>query len=105
MKKVGLMSIITFFFISMAAFSYAEVPKLLNYQGYLTDTGGNPLTGTYDITIVIYDAATNGTELWSEQQNDVLVSNGLFGVLLGSATVGGIPSTVFTGANRWLGIT
>ncbi|MCK9614264.1 MAG: hypothetical protein M0R48_02025 [Candidatus Omnitrophica bacterium] len=28
----------------------AEVPHLINYQGRLTDTGGAPLNGSYNLT-------------------------------------------------------
>jgi hypothetical protein len=34
-----------------------ETPRLLNYQGKLTDTSG-PVTGTVDITFSIYDTPT-----------------------------------------------
>jgi len=44
------------------------VPKLLNYQGYLTDTLGSPIEDSLDMTFKIYDAATLGNVLWSETQ-------------------------------------
>src|SRR3954465_4889177 len=31
------------------------VPALLNFQGRLTDSSSNPLTGTYSITLSIWD--------------------------------------------------
>lgn len=61
----------------------AAVPKLLTYQGLLKDSAGNFLTGTYSMTFKIYDAATAGTELWSETQSTVSVSSGRFTVQLG----------------------
>ncbi len=37
-------------------------PRLLNYQGYLTDTLGNPITNpSLSITFRIYDAVTAAT--------------------------------------------
>ncbi len=77
------------------------VPKLLNYQGYLTDTLGSPIEDSLDMTFKIFDAATVGNELWSETQSNVPVERGVFSVLLGSGTP--IPDTVFTtGTDRWL---
>jgi hypothetical protein len=80
------------------------VPKMLNYQGYLTDTLGIPINDSLDMTFKIYDAIISGNELWSETQPNVPVERGVFSVLLGSGTP--IPDTVFTaGADRWLELT
>jgi len=66
--------------------SYAEIPKLLNYQGKLTDQQNKPVTdGTYSVTFMIYDVETAGVPLWTETQS-VSVSKGIFSVLLGGAT-------------------
>lgn len=80
----------------------AEVPSLINYQGMLTDASGNPMNATVSIQFRIYGTATGGTALWEETQS-VTVLNGLFNVLLGS--VNPIPSEVFNGSERYLGIT
>jgi len=104
MKKVRIISTVVFLIIAIASLSYAEVPKLINYQGHLTDKGGNPITGNSNITFRIYDAESGGSILWSETQIGVSAKNGIFNVLLGSATVGGIPESVFSATNRWLGI-
>lgn len=63
-----------------------SVPHLINYQGRLSDSSGNPLTGSYNVTFRIYDALTAGNLIWSETQNGVVVNKGLFCVLLGSVT-------------------
>lgn len=104
MKSVRLIAMVTSFIISLLTISNAEVPKLINYQGHLTDKGGNPLTGTASITFTIYDTASGTNALWSEIQEIVAVNNGIFNVLLGTATVGGVPENVFDGLDRWLGI-
>jgi hypothetical protein len=64
----------------------ADIPKLINYQGMLTDDEGNPLTGSYNLTFYIYDDTTGGNLEWSETQNGVQVQNGLFNVVLGKQT-------------------
>ena len=63
---------------------YSQVPKLINYQGYL-NSAGTPLNGTYSIEFSLLNQVTGGTYLWYETQ-DVLVNEGNFSVLLGSVT-------------------
>ena len=56
--------------------AFAEVPPQINFQGRLTDSSGNPLTGSnFDIKFLIYAAASGGTALWSETQTGISVSN------------------------------
>ncbi|RKZ29751.1 hypothetical protein DRQ33_08520 [bacterium] len=65
------------------------VPKLLNYQGKITDASGVALDGSYDIVFRIYDVETGGTPIWEESHSGVdaiLVTNGLFDVQLGTIT-------------------
>ena len=81
----------------------ADVPHMMNYQGYLTDTGGEPLDTTVAMTFSLYDAATLGTQLWTETQPACSVREGLFNVLLGS--VNPIPDSAFDSTSVWLGIT
>jgi len=65
---------------------------------------GAPASGPFSVTFTIYSAATGGTVLWLETQS-VTVTGGVFNVLLGSATTGGIPNNVFTGTgDRYLGV-
>jgi len=78
-------------------------PRLLNYQGYLTDTLGNPITGSFTGAFAIYDAASAGNLKWSEFQA-LNVDKGIFHLLLGAGT--SIPDSVFlNGADRWLEMT
>ena len=62
----------------------AQVPRLLNYQGKLTDKDSVPLEGTFAMTFRIYDAETAGNRLWEETQPAVIAQKGIFSVLLGS---------------------
>ncbi|HEX7318884.1 MAG TPA: tail fiber domain-containing protein [bacterium] len=77
-------------------------PRMLNYQGYLTDTQGNPITNpSVSMTFAIFDAVSAGNQKWTETQSTVSVDKGIFNVLLGS--VSPIPDSVFTNStNRWL---
>jgi hypothetical protein len=73
-----------------ASLSLAEIPKMINYQGMLTEESGDPLDGTPDITFRIYDAPSGGTMRWDETHYSVPVTDGLFNVILGSEIVGGV---------------
>ena len=62
------------------------IPKLLNYQGKLTNLAGSPVSDSnYSMTFRLYNAATGGTVMWSETQT-VQTRAGLYNVLLGSLT-------------------
>ncbi|MCX7733140.1 MAG: hypothetical protein N2248_08305, partial [candidate division WOR-3 bacterium] len=62
------------------------IPRLLSYQGRLTDSLGNPVPdGSYQLTFRLYSQETGGTPFWTEVQT-VSVRNGIFSVLLGSVT-------------------
>jgi hypothetical protein len=80
------------------------VPKLMNYQGYLTDTLGVPISDTLDMTFRIFDAVSSGNELWSEAQPNVPIECGVFSVILGESTA--IPDSVFSDfTSTWLELT
>ena len=86
----------------MLPVSASAVPELINYQGYLTDAGGNPVNGDVAITFRIWDAEVGGTELWSEPHAAVTVTEGVFNVMLGSS----VPITAgILGGNCYLGMT
>ncbi|NUN09595.1 MAG: tail fiber protein [Ignavibacteriaceae bacterium] len=65
---------------------FAQIPKVLSYQGYLTDAGGTPRNGNAIITFKLYDAPSGGNMLWSEVDKTVIVEKGFFATLLGSPT-------------------
>lgn len=62
---------------------YAAIPERINYQGYLTDNSGEPITITVSMTFRIYTVASGGTALWTETQS-VTPAEGVFSVVLGS---------------------
>lgn len=80
----------------------AYVPEQINYQGRITNTGGLPFNGVYDLTFTIYDAPTGGTALWTETHTGVAVASGLFSIILGTTTP--ITTTVLATDSRWLGV-
>jgi hypothetical protein len=60
------------------------VPKTINYQGYLTDAAGTPVTTAVNLTFSLYAASAGGAALWSEAHNGVVPVNGLYAVQLGA---------------------
>ena len=81
-----------------------NIPELMNFQGYLTDAGGSPLSGAYDLTFRIYDASTGGIQQWQESHAAVPVSQGNFAVLLGSQGSPLTPS-IFSDESRYVEVT
>ncbi len=55
----------------VASPALAAVPGTVNYQGYLTDSGGEPVHGSQDMTFSIHDALSGGTQL---QDDDLMHS-------------------------------
>lgn len=67
--------------------STAQVPRTLNYQGYLTTPGGTPINGSASVTVSIWNALAGGTELMSSTFPTLAVSNGIFNVTLDATVV------------------
>ncbi len=60
------------------------IPRMLSYQGKLTDSLGNPVPdGNYQLTLRLYTQETGGSPFWTEIDT-VMVKKGLFSVLLGA---------------------
>jgi hypothetical protein len=75
----------------------SAVTSSINYQGRLTDSGGNPLSGTYTMSFKLYETSTGGTALRTDTQS-VTVTDGLFSTPINLGT------SSFDGRALWLGI-
>ena len=75
------------------------VPTKVAYTGRLLD-GGQPVNATLSITFELFDAASGGNNLWSENHASVVITDGVFSVDLGTATP--LDRSIFPGAARWL---
>jgi hypothetical protein len=82
--------------------AFSAVPEIINYQGSLSDSGGNPVNATFNITFTLYDDGVAGTNLWQEVQS-VTVTNGQFSVQLGADT-GGNPLPALLDDPLFLGV-
>lgn len=76
-------------------------PKLMNFQGVLTDSNGARVNGQVQATFRVYPTETGGSPIFEETQT-VDALDGLVSVLIGSVTP--LDATTFSGEVRWLGI-
>ncbi len=97
--KMGLWVIV--FFVFCWSIGAANIPRQINYQGLLADLEGNTLNGNYNFSFDIFSVETGGTSLWNETQSDIIVTEGVFSVLLGSIN----PITADFSGRLWLQIT
>jgi len=75
------------------------VASKISYQGQLTDAGGNPLSGSYNLVFQLWNDASAGSQVGSNvTRNGVAVSGGLFTVELD------VPQSAFNGQALWLRI-
>lgn len=100
MKTLSVLVMLT---LAAAWTATAVVPQMINYQGRLTDSSGDPVDDTVSIVFTICADSLGGACAWTELHSSVPVSNGLFNVVLGSTMA--IESDIFSGPERWLGIT
>jgi hypothetical protein len=96
-------SILTAALLLSASLLHANVPALINYQGLLTDINGNVVSGSKTVSISIHDAATNGTQIYSESIGNVTVQNGIYSFQFGSGPT--FTTTLATGSQHWLQVT
>lgn len=77
---------------------FSAVPQIVNYQGALSDDSGNPVNATVTIIFSLYDVSAGpGAPLWRETQQ-VVVTNGLFSVQLGTDSGNQLNSSIFDGS-------
>ncbi len=81
-------------------------PNLIRYGGTLPDAQGAPMaSATMGVTFALYKQQEGGAPVWMETQNVTTDASGNYSVLLGSATVTGLPSDLFSQQEqRWLGV-
>jgi hypothetical protein len=87
--------------LALTSIAPAQVPSQMHYQGYLSDSEG-PLDTTLSMTFTIYDDSLGSNIIWTEIQPSIVISEGLFNVLLGSVVP--VTDSIFLESVRWLGI-
>lgn len=90
-----LSTIVLFFYATSSNIQKVEaaegIYETINFQGKVVNSDGTNVTdGSYDMVFTLYDAASAGTNLWSETWNSgtsqVTVTDGVFQVALGTHT-------------------
>jgi trimeric autotransporter adhesin len=82
-----------------------DVPKLVRFSGKAMDDDGKPLSGAVGVTFSLYKDQQGGSPLWVETQNVQADATGHYTALLGSASVEGVPLSLFSsGEAQWLGV-
>ena len=86
MKKLATAFLVLFCLLVYSK-GFAALPEVITYQGHVVDSQDTPLSGPFDITFRIYDSesAQVGGEIWKETQAGVPITEGNFGVKIGSA--------------------
>lgn len=92
----------------VAGSGMAEAPRLISYQGRLTDASGEPLPdGAKNLRFIIWNdptAVAPANELWNSGPVTVTTTDGLFAVNLGQAPMTALDPAIFTDTLLWLGI-
>jgi len=112
--RVGLFAVLVFS-LTAAHAQTTSVPPLVNYQGKLTDSGGNPITNPtrriefriWDIAVSSSPAADEATHcIWGPQAFDTVpIIAGQFNVILGTTDSKGRSITDgFGSKDRYLGM-
>jgi hypothetical protein len=68
-----------------ALFAQAPAQQRVRFQARLSDTVGDPVITTTNVTLRLYTAPTGGTAVWQESHPVVPNAQGMFTVLLGTS--------------------
>ncbi len=94
--------VLTLCVLTLAGLTFGQIPRLLSYQGILTDTLGVPKPDSmYNMTFRFYDVATGGTAKWTEAKS-VQLKGGLFETHLGDVTA--LPDSLLFDRQYWLSL-
>jgi Stigma-specific protein, Stig1 len=69
--------------VGMCCPALAEPPVIIPYQGYITDSAGQPLNGMVGVTFALYGVPSGGAATWTDTEM-LTVSAGVFSYNLGS---------------------
>jgi hypothetical protein len=98
-KRLWLVAWLALTVFVVSASATAGIPRKINYQARLTDlVTGEPRVGSFNMTFRLFDAASEGIELWSESHVAVAGSAGVVGLILGST----VPIDVAFDGPTWL---
>jgi hypothetical protein len=70
--------------LTLATLVFAGVPQTINYQGYLKNTAGTPVTTATSLTFRLYSSTRSGTGVIWHESWSVTPLSGVYSVELGS---------------------
>ena len=80
-----------------------NVPMYINYQGYLTDMGGNAVSDTVPIILGLFADSSGGTAFLTRTITNVIIDKGVFNLKIGLYPA---DTTYFNGGlRRWIQLT
>jgi hypothetical protein len=82
--------IVALFILATGSLLSQGIPQTMSFQGYVTTSGGTPLTGTQTVTFKLVDANSGNDLNWSETRS-IDFSSGLFSTILGSSNPLNLP--------------
>ncbi len=85
-----------------AAAALRVVPDRIPFQGFLTNAAGDPVNGTVNLSLRLWNAPTGGSSFWSEDLFGVMATEGVFKVEIGSVMP--LDPAWFDGSPIWLGV-
>ncbi len=104
LKKSTLFVTLVLLSAMLAATAFASVPVTMTQQGKLLDDDGEPLTGEQTLLFGIYDAASGGDLLWSDEITVDLGDSGVYTARLGGED-NPIDATVLQDGQTFLELT
>jgi hypothetical protein len=81
MKLILAIILVVFF---STRITVAQIPQTISWQGIIKNAQGELLNGDHNLTVKLYDSATEGTCLWTETHEDVTITDGITSIILGS---------------------
>lgn len=82
-------------------------PGVINYQGRLTDAGGNPIITSVNVTFTFWNAESGGSQLgggFSDTDSVTPDEDGLYATLIGDAPGNLVTDSIFSGDSVWLNV-
>ncbi|MBL0225715.1 MAG: tail fiber domain-containing protein [Geobacteraceae bacterium] len=93
--------LVLFALFTCSTLAFATTPKVINYQGYLKNTDGTPVSTLVSVTFRLYTQPSEGTPIWAETMG-VIPENGIYSVVLGKDS--SLDSSVFDSNSLYLGV-
>ena len=99
--------VVAFCSILFTSLSHAQsIPQLINYQGRLLSTEGDPApTAEYSLSVSLFTADSGGSHVWREDHPSVPVVRGYFNLIIGGRSADGALASQITQGTRYIEVT